>query len=76
MKITLPEGFQMPASAKPGEPFEVVATLLADENGMVNMTALDGMALAEEMEEEDAEEEVYADPEVAIPFEAAPAPMV
>ena len=63
----------MPASAKPGEPFEVVATLLADENGMVNMTALDGVALAEEMEEEEGEEggaEEYANPEITIPFEA------
>ena len=69
MKIILPEGFQMPASAKPGEPFEVVATLLADENGMVNMTALDGVALAEKEEEEEEAEE-YADPEITMPFEA------
>lgn len=72
MKLKLPEGFQMPASAKPGEPFEVVATLVAGEEGVM-LTALDGVKLPEEQEED--EEEDYAEPEVKIPFEGpAPAP--
>lgn len=77
MKLTLPEGFQMPASAKPGEPFEVVATLVAGEDGVM-MTAIDGVKLPEEEEEGEMEEEEYAEPEVQIPFEkpmTAPAPM-
>jgi hypothetical protein len=76
MKIMLPEGFKMPDTAKPGQPFEVVATLVMGEDG-VNLTALDGMELAEaeaegEMEEgaemEEGEEE-YAEPEIKLPFE-------
>jgi hypothetical protein len=78
MKIMLPEGFQMPASAKPGEPFEAVATLVLDDAGEVKLSALDGVELMEEeedeaMEEEEdeamEEEEVYADPEITMPFE-------
>jgi hypothetical protein len=75
MKITLPDGFQIPASAKPGEPFEVTATLMMGDDGAM-LTALDGVALEEEMEEmaedgEMAEEEEYADPEISLPFENA-----
>jgi hypothetical protein len=33
MKIMLPKEFQMPASAKPNEPFEAVATLMVDADG-------------------------------------------
>lgn len=54
----------MPDSAKPGQPFEAVATLTMGEDGVM-LTALNGMALAEaEMEEE----EEYADPEIELPF--------
>jgi hypothetical protein len=78
MKITLPDGFQIPASAKPGEPFEVTATLMMGDDGAM-LTALDGVALEEEEEEEEnmaedgkmAEEEEYADPEISLPFENA-----
>ena len=59
----------MPASAKPGEPFEAVATLVLDEAGEVKLSALDGVELMEEEEEAMEEEEVYADPEITMPFE-------
>jgi hypothetical protein len=67
MKITLPEGFKMPADAKPGQPFEAVATLVMGEDGTM-LTALNGVTLAEEEEDEEEEME-YAEPEVKIPFE-------
>jgi hypothetical protein len=80
MKITLPDGFQIPATAKPGEPFEVTATLMMGEGGTM-LTALDGVALMEEEEEEEEEEgmeeemggmeEEYADPQILLPFENA-----
>jgi len=76
MKITLPDGFQIPATAKPGEPFEVTATLMMGEEGTM-LTALDGVALMEEeegMEEEEMggmEKEEYADPQISLPFENA-----
>jgi hypothetical protein len=60
MKITLPEGFPMPENSRPGEPFDVVATIRPDEGGMFALVALDGMELpsdeGEEMEEEEYEE--------------------
>lgn len=60
----------MPASAKPGEPFEAVATLVLDEAGEVKLSALDGVELTEEEEAmEEEEDEVYADPEITMPFE-------
>lgn len=65
MKITLPEGFQMPDTARPGEPFEVVATIMPSEDGTFSLSALDGMALAEEEAEEDEE----MDDGIRIPFE-------
>lgn len=74
MKITLPKGFQLPAAAKPGEPFESVATLIMDEDGTVKMSALDGVKLPES---EAPEEEEMQEPDISIPFEPrGPAPMV
>ena len=64
----------MPTDAKPGQPFEAVATLAMGEDGTM-LTALNGVALAEEMEDEEMEMEgeegemEYAEPEVKIPFE-------
>ena len=73
MKLTLPEGFQLPATAKPGEPFESVATLLMHEDGSVEVTALDGVALPEEEESEEQEmmepEQEMMEPDITIPFE-------
>ena len=47
MRITLPKGFEPPVSAKPGEPFEAVATLLMNEDGTFELSALDGMDVGE-----------------------------
>ena len=68
----------MPTDAKPGQPFEAGATLVMGEDGTM-ITALNGVALAEEMEGEEMEgeemeaeemaEAEYAEPEVKIPFE-------
>jgi len=73
MKLTLPEGFQMPANAREGEPFEVVATITPSEGGFM-LSAIDGMKLPEEEEPEteemEMEEPEMADPEIKIPFEA------
>ena len=82
MKIMLPKEFQMPASAKPNEPFEAVATLMVDADGMVDLVSLDGVAIGEDMEMGEEEEEMgeeemamekeeYADPEITMPFENA-----
>ena len=78
MKITLPEGFKIPDTAKPGQPFEAVATLIMGEDG-VSLTALDGVEIAEEEKPETENEveinmgkegeEEYANPEIKLPFE-------
>ncbi len=57
MKITLPEGFPLPENARPGEPFEVVATIAPGEDGGFSITAIDGMKLSEEEESEEDEME-------------------
>jgi hypothetical protein len=56
MKITLPQGFKMPEGSRPGEPFEVVATIAPSEDGSFSLAALDGMSLPEEGEMEEPEE--------------------
>lgn len=48
MNIPMPEGFEMPDNAKPGEPFEVVATIIAGKDGSFKLTAIDGAALPED----------------------------
>jgi hypothetical protein len=57
MKITLPEGFPLPENVRPGEPFEVVATIAPGEDGGFTLTAIDGMKLPEEGEPEEVEME-------------------
>lgn len=47
MKITLPEGFEVPQDAKPGEPFESVATIVMNEDGTFDITAIDGVDIDE-----------------------------
>lgn len=56
MKITLPEGFTAPENAKPGTPFEVVATVVQSEDGEYDLTAIDGMELPEDEESEEEDE--------------------
>jgi hypothetical protein len=61
MKITLPEGFPIPENVRPGEPFEVVATIAPGEDGGFTLTAIDGMKLSEEEEPEDEMEDEMED---------------
>jgi hypothetical protein len=55
MKIPLPQGYEVPDNAQPGEPFEVVATLEMEEDGTFELKAIDGMKI-EEQEEPEPEE--------------------
>lgn len=41
-KFAMPPGFEMPDNAVPGEPFEVVATVVVEDDGSVMVTAIDG----------------------------------
>lgn len=57
MRITLPKGFELPENARPGEPFEVVATLEMNEDGTFELEAIDGMEIEGESETEPPETE-------------------
>jgi hypothetical protein len=61
MKLTFtsPNGWQMPEDATPGQPFQGVGTFIADENGNITLTAIDGTEIAmEDGEDEEAEMEI------------------
>ena len=64
MKLTLPEGFTAPKTARPGEPFEMVATVRPSEDGTFALIALDGVKLPEDEEDDDEDEEEYVDEQI------------
>lgn len=49
------DGFQIPEGVKPGEDFEIVATLRASESGTLMLIAVEGMPVTQE--EPDSEKE-------------------
>lgn len=51
----MPKGYQPPDDAKPGEPFEVVATMVMTEDGEFELQAIDGVPIEEAPEDEAAE---------------------
>ena len=61
MKLILPEGFAPPKTARPGEPFEMVATVRPSEDGTFALIALDGVKLPED---DDEDEEEYVDEQI------------
>lgn len=66
MTISLPKGYQPPQGAKPGEPFEVVAMLVASEDGTFLIQSIDGVEVGESEEPEEMEE---MEPEQPSPFD-------
>lgn len=52
MNLPMPKGFQPPNTARPGESFEIVATVRMTEDGL-RLEALDGMKIEEEPEMDD-----------------------
>ena len=71
MKITLPQGFELPEGAKPGQPFEVVATLELNEDGSAELEALDGIPVEPETEETAEMEPEEEAPAIKLPWEEA-----
>lgn len=54
-----PEGWQMPEDATPGQPFQALGTFMADEDGNITLTEIDGTAISSpEMEDEEEGGEV------------------
>lgn len=64
MKIVLPDGYELPENARPGEAFEAVATIQPAADGSFTLVAIDGMNLAAGEsageEEELSEEQAFA----------------
>lgn len=69
MKITLPPDYKAPDNAKPGEPFEVVATLVQAEDGSFDLTQVDGMPVSDD---ESGEPDESGSPSTAAPKVAGP----
>ena len=57
MKILLPDGYELPDNARPGEAFEAVATIRPSDDGSFMLVAIDGMEMAADEEAPSAEEE-------------------
>jgi len=64
MKIHLPRGYRPPESARPGEPFEVVAVLVSSEDGSFMLKSLDGVEVGED---DESVPEIPWDEEMEIP---------
>lgn len=43
-----PEGFSAPEDSKPGQPFEVMATVVMADDGSLTLNAVDGVPVAAE----------------------------
>lgn len=52
----MPKGYQPPDNAKPGEPFEVVATLVQTEDGEFELQAIDGNPIPKDKEPDEDEQ--------------------
>jgi hypothetical protein len=57
LSFNAPEGFSAPEDSKPGEPFEVMATLTMGDSGMLTLNAIDGAPIAMDAEPEEEEME-------------------
>lgn len=55
--FTAPDGWEMPPDAKPGQPFQAVGTFVADEDGNIKFTEIDGTPLADNEADEEAMED-------------------
>lgn len=53
MILILPQGFTPPENARPGEPFEAVATIKANEDGSFELLAIDGAEVGGGEEEDE-----------------------
>ncbi len=45
VEFDLPEGFQLPENAEPGQTFDAVASLKMSDDGQVQLVAIDGIPL-------------------------------
>lgn len=50
-----PNGFSAPEDSKPGQPFEVMATVVMGGDGLLTLSAVDGVPVANSEYDEEAE---------------------
>jgi|694.fasta_scaffold51929_5 hypothetical protein len=60
-----PKGFSAPEDSKPGQPFEVMATVVMAEDGSLTLNAVDGVPVTEAPEPEDTEADNSAESEAS-----------
>jgi hypothetical protein len=65
-----PEGFAAPEDAKPGEPFDVLASVVLSDDGMVSLTAVDGLEIPNPETEETAPSDAALEEEMRMPPDA------
>jgi hypothetical protein len=58
-----PNGFSAPEDSKPGQPFEVMATVVMGGDGLLTLSAVDGVPVANSEYDEEAENESSAESE-------------
>jgi len=69
IKFPAPDGFTAPEDADPTKPFEVMASVTMGEDGMLSLTAIDGVPIASESEE--MEEEMDEESPMSVDFLSA-----
>lgn len=72
MILALPQGYTPPESARPGEPFEVVASIKANDDGTFELLTIDGMELGQEEAAEEQDEMSKFAAKVPLPWESQP----
>ncbi len=62
MLISLPKGYELPEGAKPGEPFDAVASITQNSDGTFTLSAIDGVDLDAESEADEQGPEEQGEP--------------
>lgn len=57
IEFKAPEGLEMPEGVKPGDTFEVMATVTLGEEGELYLKEIDGLPVSTESEDEEVEAE-------------------
>lgn len=62
MKLDLPDSYEIPDGVQPDQPFDAVATIVLKPDGSFTLTAIDGVELEPDDEDESEVEETVEEP--------------
>lgn len=66
LSFPMPDGWELPPDAKPGQPFQAVGTFIADKDGKnIRFTEIDGRPLADGSDDDENKEDDNTDDEEA-----------